>query len=40
VGHGAVGLHPTNPDRLYLVGRAGEMYEYEISTGNSWIMSL
>jgi len=40
VGHGAVGLHPTNPDRLYLVGRAGEMYEYELSTGNSWIMSL
>lgn len=40
VGHGAVGLHPTNPDRLYLVGSRGELYEYELSTGNSWMMSL
>jgi hypothetical protein len=40
IGYGTVVLHPTNNDIVYMIGRKGEMYEYEISTGNSWIKSL
>ena len=40
VGYGTAALHPTDNNRLYLIGTGGEMYEYEISTGNSWIKSL
>ncbi|MCA9575295.1 MAG: hypothetical protein KC668_07655 [Myxococcales bacterium] len=40
LGHGTAALHPSNPDRMFLVGGSGELYEFEISTGNSWIMSL